>query len=86
MTKEIYTQKLDIKRQNSFWYKGVGEIAKFSKDDREIIISSCGEIRTKFLNEDFYRKNEQAVDLALSNNLFDKDLKKLKFKFEMQSI
>ena len=79
MTKEIYIQKFDTKRQNSFWYKGNGQIAKFSKEDREIIISSCGLIRVKFPNEDFYRKNEQAVDIALSLNLFDNDLKKLEF-------
>lgn len=79
MTKEIYIQKLDTKRQNSFWYKGVGEIAKFSKDDKEIIISICGTIRVKFSNEDFYRKNQQAVDVALSRNFFDKDLENLNF-------
>ncbi len=79
MTKEIYVQKIDAKRLNSFWYKGVGEIAKFSKDDREVILSSCGLIRVKFPNEDFYRKNMQAVDVALSQNLYDKDLEKLEF-------
>jgi hypothetical protein len=65
--------------QISFWYIDVGEIAKFSKEDREVIISSCGLIIVKFPNEDFYRKNGQAVDVALSRNLFDKDLKKLEF-------
>ncbi|HRO76201.1 MAG TPA: hypothetical protein PLP27_08655 [Crocinitomicaceae bacterium] len=80
MKKEIYIQKLDTKRQNSFWYKGFGEIAKFSKDDREVIISSCGLIRIKFPNEDFYRNNIQAVDVALSHNLYDEDLENLEFE------
>lgn len=79
MKKEIYIQKLDAQRQNSFWYKEFGEIAKFSKEDREVIISSCGLISVKFPNEDFFRKNGQAVDVALRHNLFDKDLKKLEF-------
>lgn len=80
MKKEIYIPKINSNRQNSFWYKGVGEIAKFSKEDREVIISSCGLIRVKFPKEDFYRKNEQAVDVAFSQNLFDTDLKKLEFE------
>lgn len=77
MKQEIYIKKIEPKRQNSFWYKGAGEIAKLSQNDREIIISCYGLIRVKFPNEDFYRKNEQAVDTALSYNLFDKDLKTL---------
>ena len=80
MKKDIYSKKIDTKRQNAFWYKGVGEIAKFTKDDREVIISSCGLIRVKFPNEDFYRKNIQAVDIALSHSLYDKDLEKLEFE------
>lgn len=80
MKKEIYIQKLDDKRQNSFWYKGFGEIAKFSKDDKEVIISSCGLIRIKFPNEDFFTKNRQAVDVALIQNLYDEDLENLEFE------
>lgn len=80
MTKEIYIQKLDTKRQNSFWYKGFGEIAKFSKEDREVIVSNCGLIRVKFPDEDFYRKNAQAVDVAFTHNLYDKDLENLEFE------
>lgn len=76
---EIHIQKINPNRENSFWYKDLGNIAKLSKGNREIIISTCGLIRVQFLNEDFYRKNQQAVDVALNLNLFDEDLEKLNF-------
>ena len=79
MEKQILIDKIHEKREDSFWYKGLGDIAKLSKGDREIIILNCGLIKVQFLNEDFYRKNQQAVDVALNLNLFDEDLESLNF-------
>jgi hypothetical protein len=66
-------------RQNSFWYKNAGDIAKFTKGDREIIVSPCGDTRVKLSKNDCCRKNEQDVDVAFELNLTDKDLNKLDF-------
>ncbi len=79
MDKTVFVQKINTKRQNSFWYFGLGEIAKFTKDDREIIISVCGNIRVQIEPFESFLKNQQALDKALELNLFDKDLKKSNF-------
>lgn len=79
MKREIFIKKIDTKRQNSFWYNDFADIAKFTKNDREIIITVSGNIRVQLTNEEFYRKNQQAVDVAINLNLSDKDLKKIMF-------
>jgi len=76
---EIYVDEIDKRRQNSFWYYGIGEIAKFVKNDRTILMSTCGSIRVKFLNEGFYKKNDQSVYTAMEMELFDDDLDSLDF-------
>ena len=58
---------------------GLYEIAKFVKNDREIIISVCGDIRVQIEQSEGFLKNEQAVDKALELNLFDKEIDKLNF-------
>jgi hypothetical protein len=79
MNKVLFVQKIDVKRQNSFWYFGLDKIAKFTKDDREIIISVCGDIRVQVERFEGFLKNQQAVGRALELNLFDKELKNLNF-------
>lgn len=77
--KEIYTKRKHKKRQDSFWYVGDGDIAKFTKGDREVIVSVCGEIRAYFPDEEEQRVNEEAAYIAAIRNYFDKDLGKLDF-------
>ena len=73
------TEKLSENHQNSFWYFGDEKIATLLQDDREILISVCGEIAMVFPNEDFFCFYDQAVHKALTLNYDDQKLKKVLF-------
>lgn len=76
---DIIIEKIDNELQSSFWYQYDGDIAIISDKDKKIIITTCGEIRVKLSNENFYRKNQQAVHQALLLNLIDNDLNNIEF-------
>jgi hypothetical protein len=79
MKSEIFIVPLHKNRLNAFWYHGMGNVARFIKGNREIVVSTCGKIRVKFTKGQHFTKNAQAVDVALDNNLYDKDLPKIDF-------
>lgn len=60
--------------QDSFFYEGlIAENGKFR-------LLAVGDIRVAFPDEDFYRKDSQALDEALDRNYTDKDLINLEFE------
>ena len=68
----IFQPKLK-NRLDSFWYEGL--IA----ESKNFYLYAAGEIRVHFPNEDFDRKNYNAVQEALDKNYSDKDLFKLEW-------
>jgi len=77
---KIIFDKISNEMQHSFWYQGVGNIAIFTKGQNKLILIACGEIRVKLKNENFYRKNQNAIIRALKYGFSDKDLKELEFE------
>lgn len=80
MKREFYCEKLDG-RLNSFWYFGIGKIAKFTLGTNQILLREKDGIRVGFSIDSCYYKNSQSVDKALELNLFDVDLQKSDFGF-----
>lgn len=76
MTTNIIIPKISNNHNDSFWY-GNKVICYVEHKNRKIIISSCGDIRMSFNDEDVtIYKNEQAIDNALYRKLCDADLQK----------